>query len=97
MTGRKAVVEGMSSLAQAFLVAGVPAVLGTLWDIDDEDAVPIMTVVHDRMAHGVPLSEAVRAAQIKAIRSSSAYARSPNRWAGFAVMGVNATPSPAPR
>src|SRR5262249_42631080 len=38
--------EAMSGLAQAFLVAGVPTVVASLWDIDDESTAVLMEKLH---------------------------------------------------
>jgi CHAT domain-containing protein/tetratricopeptide (TPR) repeat protein len=88
MAGRNGAVEGVSSLARAFLVAGVPSVIGTLWDVNDLDAAPLMRTVHDGIARGVSASDAVRIAQIESIRSARAENHNPARWAAIAVMGA---------
>lgn len=84
MTGRNAAIEGVSSLARAFVVAGVPAVVGTLWDIDDAEAAPIMRALHEELARGADPGDALRAAQLAAIRDG----RPVHQWAAFAVTGV---------
>lgn len=84
MTGRNAAIEGVPSLARAFVIAGVPAVIGTLWDIDDAEAAPIMHELHVRLAEGVPAAQALRSAQTAAIRAGLPV----RRWAAFALTGV---------
>jgi CHAT domain-containing protein len=84
MTGRNAAIEGVPSLARAFVVAGVPAVVGTLWDIDDSEAAPLMRVLHEELAKGVAPADALRAAQLTAIREGQPV----EQWAAFAVTGV---------
>jgi CHAT domain-containing protein len=84
MRGRNAAIEGVPSLARAFVIAGVPAVVGTLWDIDDAEAAPLMRVLHDELAKGVAPAEALRTAQLAAIREG----RPVEQWAAFAVTGV---------
>lgn len=84
MRGRNAAIEGVPSLARAFVVAGVPAVVGTLWDIDDAEAAPLMRVLHEELAKGVAPADALRAAQLAAIRDG----RPVEQWAAFAVTGV---------
>jgi CHAT domain-containing protein len=87
MAGRNEAVEGVSSLATSFLVAGVPAVLGTLWDVEDRAASSFMRSVHRSLARGLSPSDAVRAAQIEAIRSGDDKAMNPSHWAAFALIG----------
>ncbi|HEX8410362.1 MAG TPA: CHAT domain-containing protein [Thermoanaerobaculia bacterium] len=83
MDGRNAAVEGVPSLSRAFLVAGVPAVVGTLWDIEDGEAIRIMRPFHERLAHGTGAAEALRAAQIDALRAGLPV----RQWAAFALTG----------
>ncbi|HEX6087154.1 MAG TPA: CHAT domain-containing protein, partial [Thermoanaerobaculia bacterium] len=84
MRGRNAAIEGVPSLARAFVVAGVPAVVGTLWDIDDAKATPLMRVLHEELAKGIAAPDALRAAQLKAI----ALGQPVEEWAAFAVTGI---------
>lgn len=84
MTGRNAAIEGVPSLARGFVVAGVPAVIGTLRDIDDREAVSIMRVLHDELAKGASPAEALRTAQLAAIREGTPV----EPWSAFAVTGV---------
>lgn len=87
LAGRNAAVEGVATLARAFLVAGAPAVIGTLWDIQDRQAVPLMDTFHSEIARGVAPAAALRNAQLAAIHSQSANQQSPSRWGAFAVTG----------
>jgi CHAT domain-containing protein len=87
MAGRNAAVEGVASLARAFLVAGAPVVVGTLWDIDDGDAAPLMKSMHHRIARGETPAQAIRAAQIEAIHSDRLERRDPRKWAAFELIG----------
>lgn len=84
MRGRNAAIEGVPSLARAFVVAGVPAVIGTLWDIDDAAAAPLMRVLHEELAKGTAPADALRAAQLAAIAGD----RPVEQWAAFAVTGI---------
>ena len=87
MRGHTAGIEGVPSVARAFLVAGVPSVVGTLWDVDDSEAAPLMQALHERLVKGLPPAEALRAAQLEALQSPVPALRSPARWAAFAVLG----------
>lgn len=55
---------GATSLARPFLTAGVPMVLGTLWDVNDHAAARVMTELYRSMASGLSPPEALRAAQL---------------------------------
>jgi tetratricopeptide (TPR) repeat protein len=91
MTGRNAAIEGVPSLSRAFIIAGVPAVVGTLWDIHDDEAVAITRPLHEQLAHGVAPAEALRRAQLAAIRRGLPVAQ----WSAFALMG--SAPAPPAR
>jgi CHAT domain-containing protein len=82
-------VEGSPILAHAFLIAGVPTVIGTLWDIEDGDSGPLMIAFHERLAKGMTPSEALREAQLSLLRSTRPEYRHPSRWAAFVVYGAS--------
>lgn len=83
MTGRSTNIEGVPSLSRAFLVAGVPAVIGTLWNIEDAEASVITLPLHDGLSRGVAPADALRIAQLDAIRRGAP----PSQWSAFALMG----------
>jgi CHAT domain-containing protein/tetratricopeptide (TPR) repeat protein len=73
--------EGRSSisLATAFTAAGASAVIGTLWDVDDERTVAFIRDIHQSLARGLKPQDALQAAQQSAIRRGE----TPDLWAGF--------------
>jgi CHAT domain-containing protein len=83
MRGRNAAVEGVPSLANAFISAGAGSVIGTLWDINDGAAAPVIAAFHKEVSAGVPSDEALRAAQTKSIRAGHPV----GQWAALAVTG----------
>jgi len=88
-TGRNAAIEGVASLARAFLAAGVPSVIGTSWDIDDREAAPLMRALHKQLARGMSPADALRAAQLQALHSTRDADRHPGHWAAFSVIGAH--------
>jgi CHAT domain-containing protein len=90
-------VEGSPVLAHAFLIAGVPTVIATLWDIEDGDSGPLMIALHERLAKGMAAAEALRDAQLSLLRSPRPEYRHPSRWAAFVVYGLSAVRESAPR
>jgi len=62
--------EGVLSVTHAFLQAGAPAVIATLWPLDDRDAADFFPRLHRHLARGVPAPEALRLAQLEWIRRS---------------------------
>jgi CHAT domain-containing protein len=95
LTGRDTAVEGVSSLSSAFLVAGVPEIVGTLWDVDDDYVAPLMGALHAELARGASAASALRAAQLGALHGAKPELRDPRHWAAFAAIG--AAPSPLSR
>jgi CHAT domain-containing protein len=79
--------EGASSLARPFLAAGVPTVVGSLWDVDDRVAAEFFVSFHQRLRAGADPVTALRDAQMEALRSSDEGLRNPSAWAGFEVIG----------
>jgi CHAT domain-containing protein/TolA-binding protein len=72
------------SIARAFLVAGVPAVVATLWPIDDSPAAEFFPRIHHYLARGLPPAEALRAAQLEWAHRRDA---PPGVWAAVQVIG----------
>jgi len=69
------------SLGGGFLAAGAADVIGTLDFIADEDAYDLFRHIHRELAAGVAADEAVRRAQLTALRSGRAI-----DWAAVAVL-----------
>ncbi len=81
--------EGVRGLSAAFLSAGVPAVVVTLWPVDDRLAERFSTAFYARLARGEDAASALRSAQA-AMRDQPLSAR-PFEWAGFVLVGEGTT------
>lgn len=77
--------EGMLGLTSAFLSAGVPSILATLWPVDDEVTVDFMTAFYKALEEGESVSSSLRRAQ-DALRRRNQSAH-PFYWAGFVLTG----------
>jgi CHAT domain-containing protein len=77
--------EGLAGFGTAFVAAGVPTVIATLWPVDDRVTADLMSAFYDELSQNRPASEALRRAQLR-LRSRSA-TRHPHYWAGFVVIG----------
>jgi len=75
--------EGNISIARAFLAAGVPSVIATLWPIAEDPAAEFFPRLHRYVADGLPAAEALQRAQLDAIRSRAA----PSTWAAVELFG----------
>ncbi|HEX7766074.1 MAG TPA: CHAT domain-containing protein, partial [Nitrospira sp.] len=70
------------TIAAAFLHAGARAVIGTLWDIEDNGTHEIASAFHNALQNGLEPVAALRRAQLKVIAGT---ARGTCRWAAFQV------------
>jgi CHAT domain-containing protein/tetratricopeptide (TPR) repeat protein len=77
--------EGVLGLSSAFLSAGVPSVIATLWPVDDGSTSALMREFYAGLARGETVSSALQAAQMM-LRDDPATAH-PFHWAGFVVIG----------
>lgn len=89
MRGTASRVEGMPSVSRAFLTAGVPVVLGMLWEIEDEAAARLLLAFHERLRGPATASDALRETQRAFIRSSDAAVSHPASWAAAELLGVD--------
>ncbi|MEK6372591.1 MAG: CHAT domain-containing protein [Acidobacteriota bacterium] len=76
-----------TSIARAFLEAGAHTVIGTLWDVDDDDAAEFSIDFHRRLAVGMSPAAAVRAIQISMLNSRDDRMRRFRGWSAFHVYG----------
>lgn len=79
----------MRSLSSAFLVAGSRAVIGTLWDVDDEAASMAGRDLHRRLRSGARPSAALREMQLEMLASHDPTATKPAAWAAFQMYGFD--------
>ncbi len=75
--------EGLVGLASALGEAGVRTVVLTRWDVDDRVQAELIEVLYERLAEGLTVAEAVRAAKVE-MRARGA---SPAVWAALVVVG----------
>ncbi len=83
--GRVTSGEGTLGITAAFLSAGVPVVVSSLWPIDDRVTARLMRAFYRNLARGEPVATALRLAQVELSRSRE-HAH-PFYWAGFTVVG----------
>lgn len=81
--------EGMPSLSRAFLAAGVPTVVGSLWPLEDEEAAALSMHFHRELRAGRDAAHALRQAQLALLRGASVRWRHPAAWSGMEVAGVS--------
>ncbi|MGD1936205.1 MAG: CHAT domain-containing protein [Cyanophyceae cyanobacterium] len=75
--------EGVLGLARAFLKAGIPAVVASLWQVPDQSTQILMEAFYQELLAGETYANALRTAQLK-VRAQSP---NPRDWAAFMVIG----------
>ncbi len=77
--------EGPLSLARAFLGAGVPSVIASLWPVDDRAGQELWLTFHRELRDGRSPAEALRRAQVRSLKQGT----SPYIWGAFATYGAS--------
>jgi CHAT domain-containing protein len=85
--GRLSQNEGTLGLARAFLAAGVPVVVASHWDTNDDPSANLLLRFHDLLRAGVDPLTALRQAQLDLLRGPDRHLASPHTWADFQVTG----------
>jgi len=84
--------EGVAPLVRPLVAAGVPAVIGTLWDVEDSKASALLVRFHDHYYRlGEDAALALREAQLDLLESGEDLLA----WAPFQVVGHASSPNPS--
>jgi CHAT domain-containing protein len=83
--------EGVSSLVEAFLVAGSKSVVASLWSADDTFASALMNRFYERLGQGEDTGSALRDAKLDLLAKYGEQV-SPFYWAAFVAVGETSTP-----
>jgi CHAT domain-containing protein/tetratricopeptide (TPR) repeat protein len=86
--------EGLAPLVRPIITAGVPAVVGSLWNVGDAASAELLVEFHRHYHDGEDADEALRLAQIALLKGDSAGLRSILAWAPFQVIGHASSPFP---
>jgi CHAT domain-containing protein len=84
--------EGVAPLVRPLIGAGIPAVIGSLWDVDDATATELLVSFHRCYQRGSDAADALREAQLQLLHSSNAGYRSALAWAPFELIGNASSP-----
>lgn len=79
--------EGASSLARAFFAAGVPAVVASLWAVEDEETAEFFATYHRKLSAGEAPAAALRSTQVEWIERGRQRMGRVATWAAFQVFG----------
>jgi hypothetical protein len=78
--------DDMVGLSRAFIYAGTPSLIASLWEVDDQSTAILMTRFYDNWQNkGMTKPEALRQAQLS-LKAMPDY-RHPYHWAAFVLIG----------
>jgi CHAT domain-containing protein/Tfp pilus assembly protein PilF len=78
---------GIIGISRAFLFAGVPSLVVSLWSVDDESTSIIMENFYQYLKEGLNKKQALRLAKIDYLKSSQSQGKDPFYWAPFILIG----------
>ena len=88
-SGHLSETEGVSSLARALFAAGVPAVVASLWSVNDEDTADFFADYHQILSRGGDPSASLRSAQLHWVEKKGWNGAA--TWAAFTLFGSTGT------
>lgn len=77
----------LTSVAHTLLLVGIPSVLATLWEIDDQATALMMKGFYSHLKQGKGPYQALRAVQLEMSRRQDRYSQ-PYYWSGFVFYGA---------
>jgi CHAT domain-containing protein len=90
--GRPVVGEGLHGLARAFMIAGVPSIVPSQWDVSDRATAELMERFYRRLGDGEPVPRALAGAGREMRRESLPMYAHPYYWAPFTLFGLPPAP-----
>jgi CHAT domain-containing protein len=85
--GRVSLSEGTESMMQAFMDAGVPPIIGSLWSVDDRVTRALLSELMTRFVSGASPEQSLRFAQMYLLHHPEVRFRTARLWSGFRVFG----------
>jgi CHAT domain-containing protein len=79
--------EGIMSLARAFIYAGVPDIVMTLWTVSDRQSYRLMLAFYRLLIAGRSTEDALRKAKLELLDEASPSYQHPQYWAGYILVG----------
>lgn len=79
--------EGVFSLSRAFMYAGSPSLLTSLWDSNDKFTTDLMNLFFNRIKAGEGKHRALQQAKLDYLRTTDRVGTHPSNWATFVLIG----------
>ncbi len=77
--------DGVIGLSRSFFSAGVSSVIGSLWDISDQQTAFLMIEFYQQISENPDKAAALRHAMLATMRKYP----NPRDWAAFTLIGVS--------
>lgn len=81
--------EGIMSLARSFMYAGIPALVVSLWQVNDQSTSIIMQSFYENLCNEMTKDEALRQAKLSFMSNAKGWAAHPAFWAPFIQQGYS--------
>ncbi|MEM9932544.1 MAG: CHAT domain-containing protein [Bacteroidota bacterium] len=82
---------GVASLSEAFMYAGIPSTVSSLWSAPDQSTKEIMISFYGYLKEGLPKSQALQQAKLDYLKNTSNdKLKHPYYWAAFVLYGNDA-------
>lgn len=85
--GRYETGEGIFSLARAFMYAGVPSLVVSLWQVNDYSTSMLMRLFYENVAKDMNIAKALQEAKKSYLLRAKDHAQHPAFWAAFVQLG----------
>ena len=79
--------EGVISLARGFKYAGCPAIVMTMWPVEDNSSIRLMEYFYHAISKGKSKDQALREAKLNFMDNSDPLHAHPYFWAGYILIG----------
>jgi CHAT domain-containing protein len=81
--------EGVMSLGRAFMYAGVPTLVSTLWSVNDVATAILMENFYQQLLQGDTPAKALQTAKLQYLATAKGQSAHPAFWAAFVQIGDN--------
>ncbi len=82
--------EGIMSLARGFIYAGVPSIVMTLWEVEDNSGASIMNLFYKNLKEGMSKNKALQRAKLTYLLNAPQHRAHPYFWAAYVDIGDTA-------
>jgi CHAT domain-containing protein len=82
----------VAPLVRPLITAGVPAVIGSSWDVGDDTAAHLLVSFHRHYRNGNDAAVALQSAQVEMLGDKNPLHHSVLAWAAFQVIGHASSP-----